>query len=533
MTFPKLWNGPDAAGEAKIRQLQQLDAPYLTASGPGFVASKKGAFCEVTRNPPVEDKSPDQVFIAGATTDEEVGDPMVCGAHFPALDFHRTTAVPNEGVLIGKGVWGCLDVTNTNGGYELSWLNSHEQWEEDAYPTTRKRLSVKLGLRKLAEKSGWSAYCHKGALGATGLALGDGSYAVLYTYLHDARDPRGAPLFRPALQVFKDVGETCSGALPLPDDTSDGVHSHTVTRACCVTAPGEMLAIVGRYYTPFGVSDRKGGLFAYRVKEYGDKITVSRSLTDLEQRFKKEPETDPDADSTSDAAYFPTWNSCLEAFATTSQLVVLDAKTLLLIACYRPNGSFEHKAFLLSPDGALIGEIPSDMFNVHYQSQDYSFHAVEAVSLGGGKALIIACDGYTERFTSKVSFYLADASGIHRINPIGFPESAQYIIHFGQPKVFKAYVAEDAAGVVMLPVWSGEGYDLYRSKDNGATWEKARTIKQTYYFQRLDSSFLYSMSDYDEGDTVVSYNFGLVNYASTPNASVPLDVAWPERLGKA
>jgi hypothetical protein len=47
MKYPKLWNGPNPVGEAKVRQLQQVDAPFLGASGPGFTAGKMGALSEV------------------------------------------------------------------------------------------------------------------------------------------------------------------------------------------------------------------------------------------------------------------------------------------------------------------------------------------------------------------------------------------------------------------------------------------------------------------------------------------------------
>lgn len=49
---PKLWDGANAVGEAKARELARLDAPYLTASGPGFTAKKAGGFLEVTGAPP-------------------------------------------------------------------------------------------------------------------------------------------------------------------------------------------------------------------------------------------------------------------------------------------------------------------------------------------------------------------------------------------------------------------------------------------------------------------------------------------------
>lgn len=47
MKYPKLWDGPNPVGEAKVRQLQQVDAPFLSASGPGFFSATTGGFSEV------------------------------------------------------------------------------------------------------------------------------------------------------------------------------------------------------------------------------------------------------------------------------------------------------------------------------------------------------------------------------------------------------------------------------------------------------------------------------------------------------
>lgn len=50
MTRPKIWGDNDTArivGEARVRGLQMVDAPYLSASGPGFVANKQDQFAEV------------------------------------------------------------------------------------------------------------------------------------------------------------------------------------------------------------------------------------------------------------------------------------------------------------------------------------------------------------------------------------------------------------------------------------------------------------------------------------------------------
>lgn len=68
---PKIWGERDnlparAVGEAKIRQLAQVDVPYLSASGLGFSARKRGMFTEVEL---VEEKKPDEgALIRGLIT---------------------------------------------------------------------------------------------------------------------------------------------------------------------------------------------------------------------------------------------------------------------------------------------------------------------------------------------------------------------------------------------------------------------------------------------------------------------------------
>lgn len=45
--YPKLWNGPNPVGEAKVRALQQVSAPFLRASGPGFESGTMNGLSEV------------------------------------------------------------------------------------------------------------------------------------------------------------------------------------------------------------------------------------------------------------------------------------------------------------------------------------------------------------------------------------------------------------------------------------------------------------------------------------------------------
>lgn len=47
MKYPKLWDGSNAVGESKVRQLEKIGSPALSASGPGFFARKSGGGNEV------------------------------------------------------------------------------------------------------------------------------------------------------------------------------------------------------------------------------------------------------------------------------------------------------------------------------------------------------------------------------------------------------------------------------------------------------------------------------------------------------
>jgi len=71
MKYPKLPDGPHPVGEAKVRFMKTLDAPYLSASAPGWSATKSGSFSsvEVTPYPKPEPESPepDGWYSASAT----------------------------------------------------------------------------------------------------------------------------------------------------------------------------------------------------------------------------------------------------------------------------------------------------------------------------------------------------------------------------------------------------------------------------------------------------------------------------------
>lgn len=72
---PKLWDGANAVGEAKARELVRLDAPFLSASGPGFETKKAGPFVAVMGpRPPDPPQAPPQFAAIGVVTKDGVAE---------------------------------------------------------------------------------------------------------------------------------------------------------------------------------------------------------------------------------------------------------------------------------------------------------------------------------------------------------------------------------------------------------------------------------------------------------------------------
>jgi hypothetical protein len=70
---PKLWHGANPVGEARLRGLQQVDAPYLTARAPGFSAHKRGMFSEVYGGGTEETSEDDPYILSNVRVLEQEG----------------------------------------------------------------------------------------------------------------------------------------------------------------------------------------------------------------------------------------------------------------------------------------------------------------------------------------------------------------------------------------------------------------------------------------------------------------------------
>lgn len=111
---PKLWDGPSAVGEAKVRQLNQLDQPFLTASAPGFMANKKNVGFTEVYQPGEPPEPPEALYLS-------------CGATTPTGYASTDIAYVRGSTATHGGLWGFKTIpaipdTNTEPVYKLPYL---------------------------------------------------------------------------------------------------------------------------------------------------------------------------------------------------------------------------------------------------------------------------------------------------------------------------------------------------------------------------------------------------------------------------
>lgn len=123
--YPKLWDGPNPVGEAKVRALQQVDAPFLRASGMGFASGKMNGFQEVRGGEP-------GYYLMSNVAYRNVGSPIlsiVGGASNPQYKVHRDSSFLVSPLLASWDI-GAPCLLHVGGGWVLG-LAASEAGEID------------------------------------------------------------------------------------------------------------------------------------------------------------------------------------------------------------------------------------------------------------------------------------------------------------------------------------------------------------------------------------------------------------------
>lgn len=115
------------------------------------------------------------------------------------------------------------------------------------------------------------------------------------------------------------------------------------------------------------------------------------------------------------------------------------------------------------------------------------------------------------------------------IPKVGIPDIAKSQPRYvGVFKVLKKVVRDPAggfkAGLVVLTLWGGDGYYLYSSTDNGASWKKACLMAKSESFRQMGFCSAHGAAVQENG-----FNFNDIYYTGTPQSTVPVAVETPWR----
>ena len=266
MQKPKQWGrGTRPEGMGKLRTAEDtMPVPYLTVSGPGFIATKNGAFHQVTAiDPPPEPANPQQLFFTGF--DAPDGEYRRRGA--PLSDAFRLGGfTPAVGVVLlpTSATWMCgvsveSDTTQT---MTVSYTD-HLGDARTAVCEWRDMTNTGLFTRRFGGGStvaidflGEVKRVLPSPALLSGVAMAPLGYvdggspetgvAFLYPYRNGGATAYGVPTVgvRITLAVATDkVVDTYSGELPEPPSMGYGA-TDLVCAAVASTAPGRMIALI-------------------------------------------------------------------------------------------------------------------------------------------------------------------------------------------------------------------------------------------------------------------------------------------------
>jgi len=270
MKFPKLLDGPNPVGEAKARHLETIDAPFLTAIGPGFVASKKGPTSEVTGV--VESK---QVVEDGwfSFTEPDAGNVIVRGSSAPNVPFRKRGTFGNSfssSPLFASGSgWGYFREFIANDdpavGYtSFRYLKSRNgrkgsELFRSSYLSSTIESSMALGGSVYAGAS-------------TEAAMYDGAYSIVVFGADKKTDADGVVRQIGIIRLFSETSPGVWTEYLLPSPIAADTESYTIASGC-ILKPGTIAVSIAK----FGDILPK----VYITDDYGASWTACPALPDI------------------------------------------------------------------------------------------------------------------------------------------------------------------------------------------------------------------------------------------------------------
>ncbi len=560
---PKLWQGADPVGEARARFNEQLDTPYTTALGPGFAATKKGTFSEVTRTPPPKDEAVEPALFAAGYVNGQL---RRKGTDVPGHPFF-TTRVELRLYNLGNG----YGVNPVNPVYwQQQTIYSYQRRDgtagvdrifqrlegEQAFSFFKRSqlFSFQSGLETNWESMNVVAVTKYQVSVMGKLPDGRGQAVIFYSRQSDEVDDWGIPTNE--IRYTHVNAEAMGGtSYILGKMDTVGVRNYLLGPSFTY-GPGKVGVFVVEL--PLIVKEVPGGTILdedgtdNRYKAYEDaqgKIYIYLSDDKGSSwgvyRFDKLDEiviTDSGPDSLMGFHYLDTHvdyyaapagggsmqNIRLADFLTLASPMLVFTENVWVffshITEYRTYGgvfySGRSMGFRTTNGGATWEHIESPLTGQNIEAGKLTF-TFDPVVLRKNVAIMRCAAGITGVNRPVRFLRTLDAGATWtEFYPVGLPASTNERVGY-----FEVLEADDEAGTSKVAVVCYDNaelsYIMYVSEDDGDTWEKSKRVQYSETFSRVDFDKVANASSVDAG------SFGTLDYRGTIEQPQPLDIAQP------
>ena len=575
---PKVWGDVRlteaiAVGEARARFNQTIDAPYQTASGPGFAANKVGPFSSVTVTGGKETKVEPSLFCNGTVNDKLKRK----GATIPGSPFYSTT-IRTHTYNLGNGyssevvgeqpyttytrrvfvrvdesdasnlVFGHYSGTKNVQFYKRGFIGSYEQ----DFQTVEYTFNVVGHTLWQYEPVGRTSKAHQA------------NNFFFYTMPNGTTNEWGMPLVAPQFVRVEDnctVGSTAW--LPILPEPERGNRNYHLGPSFCYGPDKVGLFVIevplDAKFLPAGPtldwiwaneSDHSQGTLEAPYNAQGRILLYlsdnGGTSWDIVPFTGLDYIVYPDSPGRPEPflGYFWLHNQPnywatfygdiglqgmrLADFATTSNVAVFSEAVFVVffvMADFRTYGGISPGAvgfsFRTDDRGATWTKIDTPL------STEVPPHVYDCTTtvLRQGVALT-RCPRDMAGLNRNVRWLKTVDAGVTwtEIEPVGLPASTNERI--GYPEVFKVELVEGLWKTDMgLVCYSDDdqAYVMYRSKDDGYTWYKDSTVQRSTDVIRCDADRMSGPYAFP------NLNFGVLDYRGTIEKPQPLDVAQPWR----
>lgn len=521
MSFPKVFGrgpaGAQAVAEGKLRGLQRVDAPFLSASGPGFSAIKAGGFdrIELSEDEPVggleavlvtqvRDAASRDRYIGTAALRQRIPFWSIArggvGAIYagrrafigwlrpePRVDMvsrscptliHNYTGDPPEAPANEQ-------VNRWRYGADDPWLLYVFRMGRDGAKGDGDAISAGLAAQSCPHNDVPAIL--DGAVPVGVLEDGVVAVAMVIGATEDGRaDDYGFPTVRLGVGIWRGGASTAVTMLPVPEDTA-GEHSY-VAGPVGVLAPGVMLVPVVELWTPCRFQhdpelpesfDPTGRILLYRSADYGatwgqgDASIWMDSLPDA-------PDPDPTSRTFDDPSILlqrVAWTAssygaeinaamCASVFGS---WVAPAPGTAVFFSPLRLEGGYRMRAFYSSDSGASWVEVVMPLI------ESATLPYVRAIVIRPGVLLARVQLNYDQEDDGEVKVIRSADGGLawEEIDMTGLDvELTQATLGMFVVTEYDAERTPEQC-TAAVPVVIGGKAALYTSTDDGTSWERA------------------------------------------------------------